>query len=341
MTKVLVTGATGYIAKHIVLQLLQSGYEVCGSVRTLSRGQEIIDAVEPHLDSDFEIDKFLTFVELDLTADAGWQEAMDGIDVLMHTASPFPLDAPKTEDELIRPAVDGTLRALRAAAATGIKRVVLTASTACVLYRELPEDGAAFDENHWTDVDHKTCTPYSKSKTLAEMAAWKFVETEAPDIQLTAINPGFVIGAPLDNNFGTSMKSIARLLSGKDPALPQVGFFSVDVRDVAVAHVGTIDNLDTHGLRILVVERFMWFADIAQAIADAFPDRKIVTRLAPNWLIRLLGLFDQQIRSITPMLGQKLDVSNARAKELLAIDFADTRKSAQDSARYLIDNKLV
>jgi dihydroflavonol-4-reductase len=340
MTKVLVTGASGYIAKHIVLQLLQAGYEVCGSVRSLSRGAEITDAVKPHLDPTLDLDSLLTFVELDLTADDGWAAAMDGIDVLMHTASPFPMEAPKHEDDLIRPAVDGTLRALRAASEAGIKRVVLTSSTASVLYRSPPESGI-FDESHWTDVNHPTCAPYAKSKTLAERTAWDFIETEAPDIQMTTINPGFVIGAPLDGNYGTSMKSILRLLSGKDPALPRIGFTSVDVGDVAAAHVGAIDNLDTHGLRILVVERFMWFADIAHAIANAYPDRRIVTRLAPNWLIRLLALFDKQLGSIAPMLDQKFDISNDRARELLAINFKDTRESAAESARYLIDNKLV
>ena len=266
MTKVLVTGASGYVAKYIILQLLQAGYDVCGSVRSLSRDQEIADAVKPHLDPEFDLKKHLSFIALDLTADDGWTVAMDGI--------------------------DGTLRALRAVAEVGIKRVVLTSSTASVIYCALPDGEAAFDESHWTDINHPTCAPYAKSKTLAEQAAWDFVENHTPDIQMTTINPGFVIGAPLDSNFGISMKTFVRLLSGKNPALPQVGFTSVDARDVAAAHVGITDNLDSHGLRISVVERFMWFADIAHAVADTFPDRKIVTQLAPNWLIRLLGLFD-------------------------------------------------
>lgn len=341
MTKVLVTGATGYIAKHIVLQLLQAGYQVCGSVRSLARVQEVMDAVRPHLEPTFELDQHLSFVELDLTVDAGWDDAMRGIDVLLHTASPFPMSPPKQEDDLIRPAVDGTLRALKAAQSAGIRRVVLTSSTASVIYRPLPPQGEMFDESHWTDVDYPTCSPYAKSKTLAEQAAWDFVDNHAPEMQLTTINPGFVLGPPLDDNFGTSMKTIMRLLSGKDPALPQVGFASVDVADVAAAHVGAIDNLETHGCRILVVERFMWFADIAHAIGNAFPDRKIVTRLAPNWLIRFLGLFDQQIRTISPLLGQKFGVSNGHAKDLLALNFKDTRNSVVESARYLIDHKLV
>lgn len=341
MTKVLVTGASGYIAKHIVLQLLEAGYQVCGSVRSLARSQEIMNAVRPHLSEGFELEKNLSFVELDLSSDAGWLEAMSGIDVLMHTASPFPMSPPKHEEDLIRPAVDGTLRALKAAEAAGVKRIVLTSSTASIIYREPPAEGVAFDEGHWTDIGYPTCSPYAKSKTLAEKAAWEFVEKEAPDIRMTAINPGFVLGPPLDDNFGTSMKTIKRLLSAKDPALPQVGFASVDVRDVAAAHVGAIDNPETHGLRILVVERFLWFADIAEAIAKAFPKRKIVTRLAPNWLIRFLGLFDQQIRTISPLLGKRFTVSNGRAKELLALNLNDTRRSVVESARYLVDNKLV
>ena len=340
MKQVLVTGASGYIAKHIVLQLIQAGYKVRGSLRSMQRGDEVRAAVQPHLDKTIDLDEMLNFVELDLMHDDGWNEALKDIDVLMHTASPFPLASPKNEDELIRPAVDGTLRALKAAHDNGVNRVVMTSSTASVLYRDLPEGGSPFDESHWTDVNHPACSAYSKSKTLAEKAAWEFVDTEGQVIDLTCINPGFVLGAPLDTTYGTSLQVMARMISGKDPALPQLGFASVDVRDVAAMHVGAIANKKTVGKRILSVSQFLWFVDLAKAVKAEFPDRKIPTRLAPNWLIRVLSLFDGQARTIVPLLGKSFDVSNHQAKSLLGMEFRDPRDSATESIRYLIDNKL-
>ena len=267
----LVTGATGYIAKHVVLELLKSGYRVRGSLRSMHRADEVRNAVRPHLDPAFDLDAALSFVELDLNRDAGWTTALEGIDVLLHTASPFPIQLPDDENELIRPAVDGTLRALNAAQTTGVKRVILTSSTAAVTYRDAPADGVEFNEVDWTDVDHLTCLSYAKSKTLAERAAWSFVDTETAGFELTTINPGFVLGPPLDKTIGTSMQVITRLLSARDPALPNLGFATVDVRDVAKMHVRAIDRSATHGLRILAVSGFIWFQDLARAIKTAFP----------------------------------------------------------------------
>lgn len=340
MKQVLVTGASGYIAKHIVLNLLQAGYRVRGSVRSMSRAQEVRDAIRPHLENTLDLDEVLSFVELDLTRDAGWNTALQDVDVLMHTASPFPLEGPKHEDDLIRPAVDGTLRALQAARDNGVKRVVLTSSTAAVVYRQLLDNDQPFDESHWTDLDHPACSAYSKSKTLAEQVAWKFVAETAPDCKLTCINPGFVLGPPLDNSYGTSMEVIARLLKGKDPAVPQLGFASVDVRDVATMHVRAIENESCFGKRILAVSQFLWFVEIAKSIKAALPDRRIATRQAPNWLIKFLSLFEKQIRTVVPNLGVKFDVSNQRARDMLEMEFTDPRASAVDAARYLVEHKL-
>jgi dihydroflavonol-4-reductase len=342
MTKtVLLTGASGYIAKHIALQLLEAGYHVRGSVRSLSRGAEVTAAVKPHLSDDSGLETRLTYVALDLTSDAGWTEAMEGIDVLMHTASPFPLDQPKHEDDLIRPAVDGALRALRAAQAAGVKRVVLTSSTAAISGSVLPAGDTSFDETNWTDPTDPDAGAYVRSKTLAEQAAWDFVRNDAPDIQLTTVNPGFVLGAPLDTNFGTSIQVIERLLRGKDPMLPDIGFATVDVKDVAEMHVTVIDKAQTVGQRIMTVDCFMSFKDIAQAIKTAYPTRKIATRVAPNFLMRLLGRFDPTIKSIVPSLGRVDKLDNTRARETIGHGMRRAQQAAVSSAKYLIDNKLV
>jgi dihydroflavonol-4-reductase len=220
---ILVTGASGYIAKHIVVKLLNAGYHVRGSVRSVARGAEVTQAVTPMLDDASELDARLTFVALDLSSDTGWDAALDGVDALMHTASPFPLEQPKNEDDTIRPAVDGTLRALNAAKTAGINRVVMTSSTVSIMMVKPGDPKTQFDETDWSVLEGPTATPYAKSKTLAERAAWDFVANEAPEMQLTAINPSFVMGAPLDENFGTSIQVVERLMKGKDPKLPAVG----------------------------------------------------------------------------------------------------------------------
>lgn len=342
MTKtVLLTGASGYIAKHIALQLLEAGYKVRGTVRNLARSEEVTQAVRAHLSDDADLADRLTFAAVDLTSDDGWDDAMAGIDVLMHTASPFPLAQPKDDQDLIRPAVDGALRALRAAHRAGISRVVLTSSTAAISGSALPPGDRAFDETNWTDPSDPDTTAYVRSKTLAEQAAWDFVRNEATEMQLTVINPGFVLGAPLDANFGTSISVIERLLRAKDPMLPAIGFATVDVQDVAAMHVAVIDQEQSHGQRIMTVDRFMTFTEIAQAIKSAYPHRKIVTLVAPDFVIRLLGLFDPAIKSIIPGLGRVDKVDNARAMATLGRGMRQAQKAAVSSAAYLIDNKLV
>ncbi|WP_333714357.1 SDR family oxidoreductase [Yoonia sp.] len=336
---VLLTGASGYIAKYIALHLLDAGYSVRGTVRSLSRGAEVIEAVRPHLGDASNLEARLTFVELDLGRDDGWDAAMEGVDVLMHTASPFPLTQPKDEAALIRPAVDGTLRALRAAHRAGVTRVVLTSSTAAITGSDLPAGDTSYDETNWTDPDTPGLTAYTKSKTLAEKAAWDFVTNDAPAMQMTVINPGFVLGAPLDRHFGTSIAVIERLVNAKDPMLPDVGFTAVDIRDVAALHVTVIDKPQTVGQRIMAVENFLKFADMAQAIKTAFPRRKTVTRVAPDIVIRLLGLFDPAVRSIVPNLGRVDKFDNSRAKATLGRGMHQSRNAVVDAARYLIENK--
>jgi len=165
--------------------------------------------------------------------DSGWNEVLQDVDVLMHTASPFPLSQPSDESDLIRPAVDGTLRALQAAKNASVNRVILTSSIVAVMPSALKPGSAKHNEDNWTNLDSPGLTAYAKSKTLAEQAAWDFVRDQAPTINLTVINPGFVMGPPLDTNFGTSIRVVERLLKAKDPAIPQFGFNCVDVRDIA------------------------------------------------------------------------------------------------------------
>lgn len=336
MTTVLVTGASGYIGKHIVLQLLNQGYEVRASVRNPEKSSEVLEALRPHLTDPSKIESRLSFVELDLEQDSGWDDALRGVDVLIHTASPFPIASPKDENDLIRPAVEGTLRALRAASAQGVTQVILTSSNAAIYGSDLPAGKTEFDETMWTDVNHPIGRiAYTKSKTLAERAAWEFV-AKNPSISLTTINPVLVLGAPLDKNFGSSISVIERILSGKDPLLPDLQFAIVDVRDVATMHVKAIGNEQTAGERFLAVAGTRSFIEIAKYLKSIYPQSKVKTGLAPTFLIRLLAFVDRDIKSILPMLGKPANSSGAKAQRVLGIDFIPVEVTVSETADYLI-----
>jgi len=336
MTSVFISGASGYIGKHITLQLLNQGYTVRASVRSQAKADEVIAAVTPHLANAAAINS-LSFVELDLLSDSGWTEALQGVDVLMHTASPFSIDKIKDENVLIRPAVDGTLRALRAAHAAGVKRVILTSSVAAIQGVELGQGATDYDESNWTDVSSPLGRdPYTKSKTLAERAAWDYVSTEAPEIALTTINPSMVMGAPLDRNYGTSVSVLERILDAKDPAMPDLTFSVVDVQDVAMMHVKSIDMKETEGQRYIAASSPITFVEIAKLLKRTFPNKKIVTRQAPKALILLLALFDAQIKSIVPSLGKPVRISSKKAQAAFDFDFIDIEKSIVETGTFLM-----
>ena len=341
MTTVLLTGASGYIGKHITLQLLNQGYSVRASVRSSKKSSEVTNAVRPHLLDASNLDTRLTFVELDLEKDAGWDAALRGVDVLMHTASPFPIASPKDENDLIRPAVEGTIRALKAAKTAGVQRVILTSSNAAVYGCDLPASKSDYDESMWTDVNHPIGrVAYTKSKTLAERAAWDFVKSQAPEIALTTINPVLVLGAPLDDNFGSSISVVERILKGKDPMLPDLRFPIVDVRDVAKMHVDSIKTESTKGERILAASETYSFVDIAKYLKSIYPKSKVKTAQAPSVLIKLLSLFDGEIKAVLPLLGKPMLTSGAKAKKLFGMKFIPVEVSVRESADYLIKRGL-
>lgn len=338
--KALVTGASGYIAKHIVLQLLDAGWSVCGSARSAQKAEQIRDAMRACVQDPKTLDQRLSFVELDLSKDAGWEDALKGMDALLHTASPFPMGHPKNENDLIRPAVDGALRALNAAHKAGVTRVVMTSSSAAILSCDLTDGQSAYTEANWTDINHPTATPYIKSKTLAEQAAWDFV-AKHPEMQLTCINPVFVQGTPLDKVMGTSIKVIKRILDQKDPALPDLFLPTVDVRDVALMHVKALDTPKSIGKRFIAGHQGLSFYDFAVIIKEAFPTRKITTRIAPHWLMKLMAIFDPAIRGIIPQLGVRHKISAAQAEDILGIEFRDANQAVCDAAKYLIENDMI
>ncbi len=333
----LVTGASGFIAKHIVHQLLVDGHAVRASVRSQAQADAVADTIGNHLSNPEALER-LSFVVLNLEEDAGWEEAAFGVDALVHTASPFPARQPKDAQELVRPAVEGTRRALHAAAAANTSRVIMTSSIVAVTGSALAAGKVDYDERDWTDPSSPLASPYGRSKTLAEKAAWQIAEEQGLD--LTVINPGFVLGPPLDGRYGTSLSVVERMLKGRDPAVPRVGFPVVDVRDIARMHVRALFRPQTIGHRIIGAADFLWFEDMAKTLAKAFPDRRIATRVAPDILMRVISFFDGSVKTILPELGARRSTDNAKARALLDMEFIPAREALLEAARFLVSRKL-
>jgi dihydroflavonol-4-reductase len=328
---VLITGISGYIAKHVAARFLAEGYAVRGTVRRLDRADEVCQAVLPVVGTGAA--ERLSFVATDLESDAGWAEAMSGIDAVIHTASPFPIAQPKDEDDLIRPAVQGTERVLRAAKATGVTRIVLTSSVVAVLNEA---KSGVQTEDDWCDVTLATTTAYGKSKTGAERRAWELAKADG--LSLTTINPGFVLGAPLDANYGSSLKIVERFLKGKDPMQPPYGLPIVHVQDVAEMHLRALQRPETAGKRFIAAAGSMTFAEMGKVLKAAYPARKIATKEAPIILLRFLALFDGTVRSILPKLGTVERVSNARAVQEMGMTFTPPDQALRDAAAWLVAN---
>ena len=313
--QVLVTGASGFIASHCIIQLLDRGYRVRGTMRNMPRADEMRAVIERHAGTVAG----LSFVEADLLEDAAWDSAMEGCAYVLHVASPVPIDTPKDPDALLRPARNGTLRVLRAARDHGVRRVVVTSSTAAVSYGEGGRAHADFTEEDWTDPDGPGVSPYARSKILAERAAWDFVRTEGNGLELAVINPSLVLGPVLETDFGSSAELIRRLLKGDFPGCPRLGFPVVDVRDVAALHIAAMEMPEAQGHRFLCANEFMWIGDIAKVLREHLPGyrRKIPSRALPDWLMRVIGLFDRRVRSISSELGARRAVSCAKARTML------------------------
>lgn len=320
---VLLTGITGFIAKRIARDLLAKGHTVVGSLRDASRADEVRAAVgdSPNL----------RFVEVDLSTDTGWSAAMAGIDTLMHTASPFPMSNPKDPQDVIRPAVDGTLRALKAAQQAGITRVVLTSSTVAITHNDFAP-GHACGPDDWSDPNHKTASPYVQSKTLAEKAAWDFA-AQHPGLHLTTIHPSLVLGTPLDQHYGTSLRIIERIMAAKDPMQPDLSFGVVDVADVAALHITAMERPETTGQRIIACDSVWRMPRIAALLAEEFPERKIKTRIAPRLMLRGLALFDPAIKGILPQIGKPMSIDTSATTDGLGHTFAPGRDAILASAR--------
>jgi nucleoside-diphosphate-sugar epimerase len=316
MSTILVTGGSGFVGSHSILQLLAAGHQVRTTVRSLKREGDVramlkVGGADPSDRS--------SFVAADLENDAGWPEAVAGCEYVLHVASPFPQTVPKHEDELIVPAREGALRVLRASRDAGVKRVVLTSSFAAIGYGHKPQ-ATPFNEKSWTDPNGDDVLPYVKSKTLAERAAWDFIAKEGGGLELSVVNPVAVFGPVLGPDYSTSILLVQRMMDGALPGCPQLYFGVVDVRDVADLHIRAMTHPTAKGERFLAVAGdFMSMLDIAKVLKDRMgaAAKRVPTRQLPNWLVRIAAMRDPAVKQILPELGKRKNATNEKARRML------------------------
>lgn len=316
MSKVLVTGGSGFIGSHCILQLLASGHEVRTTVRNLKRETDVRAMLKQ---GGAEPGNRLSFAAADLERSDGWPEAVAGCDYVLHVASPFPQTLPKHENELIVPAREGALRVLRASRDAGVKRVVLTSSFAAIGYGQTHRD-KPFDETNWTDPNGDDVQPYAKSKTLAERAAWDFITREGGNLELSVVNPVGVFGPVLGADYSTSILLVQRLMDGAMPGCPRLSFGVVDVRDVADLHIRAMTSPAAKGERFLAISGdFMSILEIAKTLKSRLgaAARRVPARELPNWLVRLAAISDPAVKQIIPELGKKRNATGEKAKRVL------------------------
>lgn len=336
--QILVTGGTGYIAGELVDQALVAGKTVHTTVRNAAKSEPRLRARWP------SAGERLRIFQADLENDAGWAEACEGCDGVAHVASPFPLSVPKHSDELVIPAREGALRALRFAHAAGISRFVLTSSAAAIAYGHGPGK-AKFDHTDWTVLDNPAVPPYHRSKTVAEKASRDWVAVNAPGMVFASVNPVAVLGPVVNDDLSTSIELVRKMMTGEIPALPEVGFGIIDVRDVARAHLLALDlPADTvRGERLPVQERFMWMAEIAAVLRTRTPDlaRKVPTRKLPGIFVSLLAPLMPEMKQVKSELGRTRDVSGDHARAVLGMDFIPAADSIAATARSLVEQGIV
>ena len=313
---VLVTGGSGFIAAHCVLRLLEAGYKVRSSLRSLRREAEARAMLKA---GGVDAGEAVSFVAADLMSDVGWREALAGCDFALHIASPFPASAPRHEDELVLPAREGALRVLRAARDAGVKRVVMTSSFAAIGYGQRPKD-RPFSEEDWTDPEGADVSAYIKSKTLAERAAWDFVAAEGGSLELSVVNPVGVFGPVLGPDYSTSIQLVRRLMDGTMPGVPRLSFGIVDARDVADLHLRAMTDPAAKGERFLAVAGPpMTMPEIARTLSSRLGEaaRLVPTKIMPNWMVRFGSLLEPSLKPLVAGLGKVKSASNEKAKRLL------------------------
>ena len=334
MEKVLVTGATGFIGLHCIKQLLDRGYSVNGTLRSQDRQAEVIDSLERNNTPT----RHLSLFEVDLNRDSGWDSAIRDCNYVLHVASPFVL-TDEDEDFFVKPAVEGVQRALKFSKKHNVKKVILTSSFAAI-HETLNDRQESFDEEDWSNPNKPGISFYAKSKTMAELAAWEFMEMENPDFSLAVINPVLVMGPSLSKDVGTSNSLVKNMINGSVPGTPKIHIGIVDVRDVASAHILAMESSSADGERIIVSEKELWVHEVAAILRDAGFNKTPKVEF-PKWLMKVVALFRKDLALMVPMIGKRRDVSSSKARELLGWKPMKAELSIIDTAQQLKDFDLL
>jgi dihydroflavonol-4-reductase len=335
---ILVTGASGFVGKWTVIKLLQRGYRVRGTIRSEAKGDQVMKATALNAG---EAMRNLHLVQADILDDTGWEDAMDGVDAVMHVATAIREDEPRDSSLVIRPAIEGTERVLRFTHRAGIERFILTSSIATVGYGHGQTTGRrVYNETHFTNLESMRWTwAYGVGKTRAERAAWEFVKAHGMD--MTTIHPGAIIGPALDDDASISIGMVTMLFDAKTPALPSNGFSIIDVRDVADMHVAALEKPEASNQRYLATAEYMPFPKIAATLRELYPGRKITSNNVPDWIIRLLARFGGPTRQIINDIGNEKIFDGSKGERLLGRGYISARQSIADTAEAAIKLGLV
>ena len=337
--KVLLTGISGWIAKHTAIELLNLGFEVLGTVRNKNLIEQTKDTISKYA----PIDK-LSFLELDLLKDHGWDVAAKECKYIMHIASPFPMKVSNDREKLIPVAVDGTLRVLNSGIKNNVEQIIVTSSIVAMFRKPNRSNPYSFGENDWTDENWiEGVSDYFLSKTKAERTAWEFMESKGLKNKLTTINPGGVFGNALDKKGGTSIEYVRQFLKGKFPAAPKFAVLISDVKDVAKSHVACIGNKKVGGRRLIVGKEVKKLVELSQIMAEAMPEyaKKVPKKELPNFMVKLISYFDSSAKTMIPDLGITMQTDTTYAEELLGLKFKGAKDCISENAKSVVRLGLV
>ncbi|MEO0526405.1 MAG: NAD-dependent epimerase/dehydratase family protein [Bacteroidota bacterium] len=337
MNKVVVTGITGFLGSHIAIQLLKKGYKVLGTLREISRASEIKNIIGKHTDKVANIG----FIEANLMDGLEkWVEVTKDQDYIINVASPFPSVMPKNDMELVEPAKKGILTILEAATINRVKKVVHTSSTGAAVYGERKK--GTFTEKDWTNEHNKKdTTAYFRSKTIAEKAAWAFLERTQDAPKFTTILPGLILGPVLERDFGNSANLVKKFLDGSVPAIPQVGYELIDVRSVADLHLKAMESEKANGQRFVATNGYVKLKEVAGHLKMAYPDKKIPKMLLPDFLVRIFSLIDKETQPLLTELNSERKVDATKAKTLLDWNPISNEKAILDCAETLYKHNIL
>ena len=339
INKVLLTGISGWIAKHTAIELLNAGYEVLGTIRN----KNLVDQTKQTISKYASTEK-LSFVELDLLKDDGWNEAAKGCRYIFHVASPFPMKVSSNRESLLPVAVDGTLRVLNAGLNAGVEQIIKTSSIVAMFRKPNRTNPYTFGENDWSDENWiEGVSDYFLSKTKAEKAAWRLMESKGLKNKLTTINPGGVFGDALDKKGGTSIEYIRQFMKGKFPGAPKFAVLISDVKDIAKAHVACIGNKKVGGRRLIVGKDVKRLVELSQLIAEAMPEykKKLPTKELPNLMVKLISYIDSSAKTMIPDLGIMMQTDTSYAEEILGFKFKPAKGCISENAKSVVRLGLV